>query len=241
MLKFLLKNFVVIKKYFTFDQLVKLLGLFIRLNILVKMSENDKLTEDVIFEAATEEFLDKGLDGARMQNIADRAGINKALLHYYYRTKDKLFNAVFEKIGSIFLSKFAPVFDEKLTLEEKIRFFYREHITFLQKNPRLPAFVLNEINHNPERFRKLIANIDIAYLWRKVEEQHREELEKFNITREKIPQIMTSIAAISVFPFAARGIIEEIFRKIDIKFDDYIEERKEFASEFVIKALKKSD
>lgn len=203
------------------------------------MSENDKLTEEVIFEAATEEFLDKGLDGARMQDIADRAGINKALLHYYYRTKDKLFNAVFEKIGNIFLSKFAPVFDEKLTLEEKVRFFYREHITFLQKNPRLPAFILNEINRNPERFRKLIANIDIAYLWGKVEEMHRDELKKYNISRENIPQIMTSIAALSVFPFAARGILEELFRKLNIKFDDYIEERKEYAAEFVIKALKK--
>ena len=203
------------------------------------MSENDKLTEEIIFEAATDEFLDKGMDGARMQNIADKAGINKALLHYYYRTKDKMFNAVFEKISEKILTKFAPVFDEKLTLEEKIRFFYREHITFLQNNPRLPGFILNEINRNPARFRKVISNIDINQLWNKIEEQHRDELARYNITREKIPQIMTTIAAISVFPFAARGIFEEIFKKIDIRFEDYLEERKEFAADFVIKALKK--
>ena len=87
------------------------------------MAEADIQTEDKIFEAATEVFVSKGMDGARMQDIADHAGINKALLHYYYRTKDHLFNAVFEKIAGQMFKKFAPVFDENLTLEEKIRFF----------------------------------------------------------------------------------------------------------------------
>ena len=63
------------------------------------MTENDKQTEEKIFEAATDVFVEKGMDGARMQDIANHAGINKALLHYYYRTKDHLFNAVFEKIA----------------------------------------------------------------------------------------------------------------------------------------------
>jgi AcrR family transcriptional regulator len=203
------------------------------------MVENDKLTEEKIFEAATDVFLDKGMDGARMQDIANRASINKAMLHYYYRTKDRLFNAVFEKIAEKVFSKFAPVFNENLTLEEKIRFFFKEHITFLQKNPRLPAFILNEINRNPARFRKLLSNIDINKLWNILEEQHKEELAEYNITRDKIPQLMTTIASISVFPFAARGILEGIFEKLDIDFDDYLEERKEFAADFVIKAIKK--
>ena len=125
------------------------------------MTENDKQTEEKIFDSATDVFTEKGMDGARMQDIANQAGINKALLHYYYRTKDHLFNAVFEKIAGQMFEKFAPVFDEKLSLEEKIRFFFREHITFLQKNPRLPAFLLNEINRNPERIKKLIQKIDI--------------------------------------------------------------------------------
>ena len=109
------------------------------------MTETDKQTEERIFDAATDVFLDKGMDGARMQDIANHANINKALLHYYYRTKDKLFEAVFEKIAAKVFSKFAPVFNENLSLEDKIRFFFNEHISFLQKNPRLPAFILNEI------------------------------------------------------------------------------------------------
>jgi len=203
------------------------------------MPENDKQTEDKIFEAATLVFEEKGMDGARMQDIANKAGINKALLHYYFRTKDHLFDAVFQKLAGKLFAKFAPVFREDLTLEEKIRFFYREHITFMQENPRLPGFILNEINRNPARIRKFLKNIDFNKLWAMLAEQHKDELDKYNITKESIPQIMTSIAAISVFPFAARGILEGIFENLGVDFDSYIEERKEFAAEFVIKAITK--
>jgi TetR/AcrR family transcriptional regulator len=205
------------------------------------MTEREKLTEDKIFEAATDVFVDKGMDGARMQDIASHAGINKALLHYYFRTKDQLFNAVFEMIAKKILRKFAPVLDETLTLEDKIRFFFREHITFLQENPKLPAFILNEINRNPARIKKLLNNVDFENLWQKLYDQHKEELENYNITESSIAQLITSIAAISVFPFAARGLIETILEKGGISFNDYIEERKEFAADFVINAITKKD
>lgn len=201
------------------------------------MAENDKLTEEKIFEAATDVFVDKGMDGARMQDIASHAGINKALLHYYFRTKDQLFNAVFEMIARKILKKFAPVFDENLSLEAKIRFFFKEHITFLQENPKLPAFILNEVNRNPVRIKKLLNNVDFDSLWSKLFEQHKGELQKYNISQAAMPQIMISIAAMSVFPFAARGILEGLFGKIGLDFDEFIEERKEFAAEFVIKAI----
>ena len=201
------------------------------------MSENDKLTEDKIFDAATLVFEEKGMDGARMQDIANKAGINKALLHYYFRTKDRLFETVFQKLAGKIFMKFAPVFDKDLSLEEKIRFFYREHITFMQQNPRLPAFILNEINRNPARIKKLLKNVDVQKLWLTLEEQHREEFIRYGITKEKIPQIMSTLAAISVFPFAARGILEGIFENMGVDFDKYIEERKDFAADFVINAL----
>ncbi len=203
------------------------------------MTDNDKLTEEKIFEAATDVFLDKGMDGARMQDIAIHAGINKALLHYYYRTKDQLFNAVFEMVARKVLKKFAPVFEDNLSLEEKIRFFFKEHITFLQENPKLPAFILNEINRNPARIKKLLKNVHFENLWQKLCEQHKSELVKYNITENKLPQLMVSIAALSVFPFVARGLIEGIFDKVDVDFNEYIEQRKEYAAEFVIRAIKK--
>jgi TetR/AcrR family transcriptional regulator len=203
------------------------------------MTDNDKLTEERIFEAATLVFEEKGMDGARMQSIADRAGINKALLHYYFRTKDHLFDAVFAKLAQKMFMKFAPIFEEDLSLEEKIRFFFREHISFLQQNPKLPGFILNEINHNPQRIRKLIKNIDFRNIWETILEHHKDEIDKYNITEETIPQIMTTIVSLSVFPFAARGIFEVVFKNIGVDFDKYIEKRKEFAAEFVIKAITK--
>jgi len=203
------------------------------------MTENDKQTEEKIFEAATDVFVEKGLDGARMQDIATHAGINKALLHYYFRTKDQLFNTVFEMIARKIFKKFAPVFDENLSLEEKIRFFFKEHISFLQENPRLPGFLLNEVNRNPGRIKKLLKNVDFDNIWIKLYDQHKEELKRYNITQATMPQLMISIAAISVFPFAAKGILEGILEKLDIDFDKYMEERKEFAAEFVINAITK--
>ncbi len=202
------------------------------------MTENDRQTEEKIFESATEVFIEKGMDGARMQDIADHAGINKALLHYYYRTKEQLFNTVFEMIARKVFYRFSPVLDPGMSLEEKIKFFYREHISFLQKNPRLPAFLLNEINRNPARIRKLLKNFDIEKIWTTIASQHGEELKRYKITKKSIPQIMTTLASISVFPFAARGILEALFSKVGIDFDEYIEQRKEFAAEFVIRALK---
>lgn len=201
------------------------------------MTDSEKQTEEKIFEAATEVFTEKGMDGARMQDIAERAGINKALLHYYYRTKDHLFNRVFEMTAVKLFSRFAPVFDEKMSLEEKIRFFYREHIGFLQKNPRLPAFIINEINRRPERIMKLISQIDFEKFWSILEKQHKNELKEYKINREIMPQLMTTLVSISVFPFAARGIIECILEKQGISFNGFIENRKEFAADFVIRAL----
>lgn len=203
------------------------------------MSESEKLTEEKIFEAATIVFEEQGLSGARMQNIADQAGINKALLHYYFRTKDHLFDAVFTKLAKKMFMKFAPIFEKDLTIEEKIRFFFREHITFMQQNPKLPAFIINEINHNPQRIKKLLKNIEFRDIWVKILDQHKDEMDKYNITEETIPQIMTTIASLSVFPFAAKGILEVVFDNFGVDFDKYIEERKEFAADFVIKAITK--
>jgi AcrR family transcriptional regulator len=205
------------------------------------MTEKDKQTEEKIFESATEVFIEKGMDGTRMQDIADHAGINKSLLHYYYRTKDHLFNAVYEMIAGQMFKKFAPVLDENLSLEEKIRFFFREHIAFMQKNPRLPAFLLNEFHRNPERIRKLIQSIDINRLWTTLEAQHKEELKRYNISKENIPQFMTTVAGMSVFPFVARPVIASIMEKMGYNFDQYIEERKEYAADFVINAMKKQE
>lgn len=202
------------------------------------MTEQEKHTEEKIFEAATDVFEEKGFSAARMQDISTRAGINKALLHYYYRTKEQLFNAVFDMLARKMFARFSQVFEENISLEEKIRIFFMEHISFLQKNPRLPSFILHEINRNPERIRRLFENLDIVGHLHRLMEMHSEEMKEYNITEKNLPQIMTSIISLSVFPFAAKGIINPIFEKFGYDFEKYIEDRKEFAGEFVIRALR---
>lgn len=202
------------------------------------MKTSDIQTEDKIFEAATEIFQEKGYDGTRMHDIAQKAGINKALLHYYFRSKDALFEAVFRKLASKLFSKFTPILSPGLSLEEKLHFFFREHIEFLKENPRLPFFIINELNRKPERIQRLIRNIDFKLIYKTLSEQHRNEFEKYDITPDSLLQIMTSIAAISIFPFIGKKFFEVIMDKFNKNFDEYLEERKEFAPDFVLSALK---
>jgi TetR/AcrR family transcriptional regulator len=203
------------------------------------MTDLEKHTEEKIFDAAAIEFVEKGMAGARMKNIADRAGINKALLHYYFRTKEHLFEAVFTKLSQKLFAKFSPIFEKKMDLEDKIKFFYREHISFLQENPKLVGFIISEINRNPEIIKKLIANVDFKKIWSELLAQHSYELDKYNINETNLPQVVTTIISLSVFPFAAKGIFETVFGKIGIDYNIYTEERKKFAADFVIKAITK--
>ena len=84
------------------------------------MNSTEKITEEKIFEAAAEVFEERGLAGSRMQEIADRAGLNKALLHYYFRSKDKLFEAVFAKLAGTMFKKLFSCLDNDLPLEQKL-------------------------------------------------------------------------------------------------------------------------
>lgn len=201
------------------------------------MAENDKQTEEKIFQAATEVFLLKGMDGARMQDIADRAGINKSLLHYYFRSKERLFDAVFAQTARQVFARFSPVLDPRLTVEEKIRFFMREHIGFLEQNPHMVTFMLNEVNRDPARINKFIDLLDIENLWSQLSTGENGTEGIYRINRETLPQLLITIISMSVFPFAARGILEGIFQKTGMDFNAFIEARKTFAAEFVIKAL----
>ncbi|MEI6886353.1 MAG: TetR/AcrR family transcriptional regulator [Bacteroidota bacterium] len=199
--------------------------------------EKDKRTEDRIFEVATEVFLEKGMDGTTMQDIADRAGINKSLLNYYFRSKERLFNAVFELLAGKMMEKLAPVLDESLSLEDKLQFFFNEHISFLQKNPRLPFFLLNEINRNPERLRVFLRGLDVEKLFKVLYSRGYPGAKMKNLTRETTIQLITTIISMSIFPFVSKGVFDVLFEKFGMSFTEYIEVRKQFAANFVITSL----
>lgn len=198
------------------------------------MSHQDKLTEEKIFTAATEEFEEKGMEGARMQDIADRAGINKALLHYYFRTKDKLFAAVFDKLAEKMFQKFAGVFEKELPIEDKIQYFFVEHISFLEKNPRLPMFILREVTRNPQLLDKFLSRINIS----NIQKGMSKTLAENNIPQEQIAHLMVSIVSLSVFPIVAKPIISGILDQQDLNYKEFIEQRKEYSPMFIMSIIK---
>lgn len=199
----------------------------------------DKDTEEKIYEAAREVFALKGMDGARMQEIADRAGISKSLLHYYYRSKEKLFSAVFDDIAELIFRKFAQIFERDLPFEKKVEHFFTEHIEFLKANPGLPLFILTEINRNPERMRNLTARINYDSMWKVVWSDIVTRgigsgETTLSLSPPDIPQLVTTAISITVFPFAARNLLEPVLERSGYTFDMYIEERKQFATRLVI-------
>ena len=207
---------------------------------MVKKKELIGQTQSKIFDAATEVFEEKGYTGARMQEIADRAGINKALLHYYFRTKDQLFMAVFHVLLKKMFDKIIYIFMEEATFKEKMRRFLDEHIEFLIRNPRLPLFLLNEISHNPALAEGLKETLQYSHLRDLIYERHSKELKGYGIKKNDMPQLMVTIVGMSVFPVAARDMISIMMPQMNDsrKFNAFMQERKDFASGFVMTALK---
>ncbi len=202
------------------------------------MKEQQKLTEEKIFDAAVAVFEEKGLAGARMQEIADKAGINKALLHYYYRTKEKLFDAVFEHMAGFMFNKLFGCLDQKLPWKEKVALFYKEHISFLQSHPILPAFLLNEINQHPERISRFFTSERITLLRQNLFDQLEEDMKQNRMMRMDKMQLLINLIALSVFPFAAKGLLEKLLEQENITFDEFIEKRKKELPGLVINSVK---
>ncbi|MEI8060129.1 MAG: TetR/AcrR family transcriptional regulator, partial [Ferruginibacter sp.] len=114
-------------------------------------AKNDT-TEEKILAAARKIFTTQGMSGARMQDIADEAGINKAMLHYYFRDKEKLFELIFLQEAEKFFPKINTIFESDLPLFDKIEQFVSQYIDEMVANPYLPWFILNELNRDADRF-----------------------------------------------------------------------------------------
>jgi TetR/AcrR family transcriptional regulator len=117
----------------------------------------DNSTEDKILEAAKEVFMKYGLYGARMQDIADTAGINKALLHYYFRNKEKLFDKIFENALARFFEQYLVFEDSSLPAKERLFRYVSNIIDFYAEYPQMTMFLIKEIGNNPELFKQRIA------------------------------------------------------------------------------------
>ena len=205
---------------------------------MAKETNTDKSTEQKILEAAKQVFMEKGLDGARMQDIADKAGINKALLHYYFRSKDRLFEMIFLEEARKFMPRVTTIMLSELTLFEKIEKFVGQYIDTLSQNPLLPIFILNEMNRNPkEAIKKIFGNQRPPI--EKVEEHVAKLVKKGVIHPIKGHELMINMVSLCIFPFLARPMIQWVTKTNDEEFVQMMEQRKKHVVKFVIDSIKK--
>jgi AcrR family transcriptional regulator len=204
---------------------------------MVKIVKDDT-TEARILTAARKVFMEKGMDGARMQDIADEAGINKAMLHYYFRSKEKLFEKIFREVAANFLPRIILIFGSEDSLFTKIECFVDAYIVQMKQTPYLPIFFLNEVNRQPEAFIKKMFGSRKPPV-HQFYAQVKNEVKKGIIRPVEPGQLLMNIFSLTVFPFAARPIFQVIGDMDQKKFDLLLEQRRKDVPRFIIDAIRK--
>jgi AcrR family transcriptional regulator len=202
----------------------------------------DDGTEQRILDAADAVFVRRGTDGARMQEIAAEAGVNKALLHYYYRTKDGLAQAVFRRVAGAFMPAIIDIMASDLPLEAKGEQVVRHYLDQFSRRPYLPGYLISEITHHPGRLPPLFAAIAGTQIKRRVltklARQIDERVRAGTIAPIAPEQFLINIISLCVFPFAARPIIM-VALGLDAKgFERFIDQRREALPPFLARALR---
>jgi len=194
-------------------------------------------TESTILDAAKRIFQHKGMAGARMQEIADEAGINKALLHYYFRSKQLLFEAVFKKAFSMLAPQLNEVMNSDTSICEKIKNFSSNYISFVIKHPYLPNFIIQELNRNPEFVEKIITEKHFPNI-NKFRKQINDKVTEGVIRPIKAEQLFINIMALNIFPFIAAPLLKGFMNANDKDYLQLMEERKVEVADFIINAIK---
>lgn len=176
-------------------------------------SDSRSHTEDRILQAAEAEFLAKGYAGARTTAIAEAAGVTHAMLHYYFRTKDKLFERILnEKIQLVRDIMLFGIGDPGRPLEERIVATVERHFDFLAANPSLPRFMVNEVFSIPERMMLIIdqmrlhAPLLLAGLQREIDDLAAEG----RCRRVDARMLLLDIISLNIFTFMAEPIVRSL-------------------------------
>ncbi len=201
------------------------------------INKKDQNTEQNILSAAKKVFQLKGMDGARMQEIANEAGINKALLHYYFRSKQMLFDAVFKAAFEMIAPQLGEILNDDSSIEDKIKNFTYNYISFIIQHPYLPNFIIQEINRNPEFIMQMKQNPGFPNL-KKFKSQIDDEVKCGKIKPIKAEQLFINILSLNVFPFIGKPLIKTIGDIDDNQFKQLIEERKTHVANFIINSIK---
>ncbi|GAB2823361.1 TetR/AcrR family transcriptional regulator [Ferruginibacter profundus] len=201
--------------------------------------KKDDTTEEKILAAARKVFTTKGMAGARMQDIADEAGINKAMLHYYFRDKDKLFEVIFMEEANKFFPRINFIFESEAPLFEKIELFVNEYIDEMVENPYLPWFIMNEANRDAEQFFARVWSMTKNPRPMKFLEQIEKEVKKGTIKKVNPLHLLLNLLSMTIFPFIARPMIIKNLKMSDQQFEQVIEQRRKEIPKFIIDSIKK--
>lgn len=211
------------------------------------MTKNSNTTErqnkeQEILAAAEHEFLTKGYDGARTTSIAQTAGVTHAMLHYYFRTKEQLFERIVdEKFAQMSHSMFAILGDPSLPIIERLKGGIAAHFDFIAENPQLPRFVINEIVSRPERYEVLYkrAGTIIDGVYKGLQEEIDRAAERGEMEPTDVRMLFISIMSLNVFTFVAYPFMEPLMGELMADRDRFLAQRKTENIETIIRRIKR--
>lgn len=203
-------------------------------------NSNDSNTQEIIKKTAREVFFEKGLDGARMQDIADKAGINKALLHYYFRSKEKLFEIILDEEKQNFMRYLEDIItSQDYTFFEKIEKIIEKQIDNMINAPQLPNFIMNEIIKRPELMNQMIEKSGFKRVFEGFVKQTSAEVKKGTIRNIKGEQLMMNIMCMDTYPFIAKPYFMNLMGiETEAEYLKVMQKRKKEVVEFVINAIR---
>ena len=197
-------------------------------------AESDTSTEEKIKKAAHVVFKKKGFAATRTRDIADEAGFNLALLNYYFRSKEKLFDIVMKESIQQFLKGIAGILNNTaLSLTEKVSLVAENYTDMLGANPDLPLFILSEIKANPEKlaldlnFKEIIMK---SHLFEQIQEATGKKINPINF--------IINIISLTVFPFVASPLLRIIGDLKPQDFNNLVEDRKKLIPMWIETMLK---
>jgi len=207
--------------------------------------EPDGDTEQRILDAAHAVFIRRGTAGARMQEIAQEARVNSALLHYYFRTKDRLAEAVFRRAAAQLMPAVIRVLGSDLELENKVRQVIDIELRQLLATPYLPGYILSELTHHPERAQQLFSSatgMSPRVIGTRVFKVLKKQIDERVMERRMHPmapeQFAINLLALCVFPFAARPMVMALVGLNDRGFEQFINRRRRELARFFLRALR---
>jgi TetR/AcrR family transcriptional regulator len=205
----------------------------------------DRDTERRILDAAHAVFVRRGTAGARMQEIAAEAGVNQALLHYYFRTKEQLAQAAFARAAAEFMPAVIAVMAGPGELEDKVARIVALELDHLSRAPYLPGYIISEVTHRPDRARQLIAAMagqrpeDIRpRIFAPLKAQLDERIAAGTMRPIAPHTFMVNLMALCIFPFAARPMLMAMLGIDDRQFSSFITERRVELPSFFLGALR---